>query len=324
MDLAVCPFFGSLAHLPMMDYNVSKINWIDVFPISFGSEEVKEKIVRFRLKSLVLALVAVCLCPARAQNQQTSLSLEDFAWLYSPKTARVGTVAEQKIGTGFMFLEESDARRFIAAMENPPSHQQVGVIAPVGLQWFGVYSYDPIGYVKDDEKDALDSAKLLKALQEGDVEGNKERRRLGYPELHTIGWAREPHYDVRTHNLEWGVKLRGSNGEETVNYHTRFLGRGGVMSVILVCAPQELDAVLPSFKEGLTGFAYTTGNKYSEYRQGDRLADIGLTALIAGGAAAVAVKAGVFKWLWKVIVGVVIAVGALFKKIFGGAKGGGE
>jgi len=51
--------------------------------------------------------------------------------------------------------------------------------------------------------------------------------------------------------------------------------------------------------------------------KGDKVAEYGLTGLIVGGAAAVAAKAGVFKWLWKVILAGIVGIGAFFKKLFG-------
>jgi uncharacterized membrane-anchored protein len=68
---------------------------------------------------------------------------------------------------------------------------------------------------------------------------------------------------------------------------------------------------------------FTPGNLYEDYKPGvDKIASYGLAALIAGGIAA---KAGLFKWLIagliafkKVIPVAVVALFALFKRIFGG------
>jgi uncharacterized membrane-anchored protein len=51
----------------------------------------------------------------------------------------------------------------------------------------------------------------------------------------------------------------------------------------------------------MQGFSYTSGNRYAEFMKGDKVAGYGLTALIAGGAAAAAVKTGLFAKLFKVI-----------------------
>jgi len=54
--------------------------------------------------------------------------------------------------------------------------------------------------------------------------------------------------------------------------------------------------------------------------KGDKVAQYGLAALVVGGAAAVAVKSGIFKWLWKVILVVGVAVAAFLKSLFAGRR----
>jgi uncharacterized membrane-anchored protein len=110
-----------------------------------------------------------------------------------------------------------------------------------------------------------------------------------------------------------------------VNYSSRLLGRSGVMSAVLVSDPGTLAADTLQFKTALRQFSYVPGEKYSEFKSGDRIAEYGLAALIVGGAAAVATKkgfwsllAGFFAAFWKVLVGVGVAalagLGSLFKR----------
>lgn len=134
-----------------------------------------------------------------------------------------------------------------------------------------------------------------------------------------IGWEHPPHYDEVTHNLEWAVRAE-SEGSPVVNFNTRLLGRGGVMEVTLVTDPALLAETLPKFKAMLSGFDFNQGQKYAEFRAGDKMAAYGLTGLIVGGGAAVLAKSGAFKWIWKAIVAAVVGLGALFKKIFSREK----
>jgi len=114
------------------------------------------------------------------------------------------------------------------------------------------------------------------------------------------GLATSPHYETQTNRLEWAVTGKDlKSNVEVVNFNTRILGRGGVMSVVLIAEPQDLSAATDEFKSTLAGFSYSPGQRYAEYRPGDKVAKYGLAALVTGGAAAIAVKTG----LWKVIVG---------------------
>jgi uncharacterized membrane-anchored protein len=139
------------------------------------------------------------------------------------------------------------------------------------------------------------------------------------PAIYTAGWAVPPRYDQTTKRLEWGVQLRGEDGHPLVNYKIRLLGRRGVMHAILVTTPERLDRDVAEFKAALVGYTFVSGERYSEFRAGDRVAEYGLAALVLGGAAAVATKSGFLKAFGKLIVvgvaGLGAAVVALLRKL---------
>jgi uncharacterized membrane-anchored protein len=178
-----------------------------------------------------------------------------------------------------------------------------------------VFEFDDVGYVKDDDKDSLDAGALLDSIKAGTEAGNKERQRRGWATMTIIGWEQPPHYNDVTHNLEWAVKAT-SEGQPVVNHNTRLLGRGGVMEVTLVTDPATLTETLPKFKTMLQGFEFKQGQRYAEFRAGDKTAAYGLTGLIVGGTAAALVKTGAFKWLWKALVAAFVGLSALVKKLF--------
>ena len=93
------------------------------------------------------------------------------------------------------------------------------------------------------------------------------------------------------------------------------------MEATLVTDPELLEASLAPFRALLGGFNYREGHRYAEYQQGDKIAEYGLMALVAGGAGALAVKSGLFAKLFKgfgkLIIFGVVAIGGLFAKLFG-------
>ena len=91
----------------------------------------------------------------------------------------------------------------------------------------------------------------------------------------------------------------------------------------LVVSPDGLSAALPVFKDLLKDYKFISGEKYAEYRPGDKLAKYGLAALITGGAAAAAVKLGLFGYLalffkkiGKLVIILVVGVAAFFKRLY--------
>lgn len=244
----------------------------------------------------------------------------DVKWHSGPTRGRLASQASVKVPTGYVFAEADDTRTLMEMMGNPTTGQETGFLAPRSQDWFLVFEFESVGYVKDDDKASLDADAMLESIMKGTEQSNAERRKRGWSEIEVSGWETEPHYDDVTHNLEWGI--RGTSaGEPLVNYNVRLLGRRGVTSVTLVCDPQQVAEVLPKARTMLAGFRYEEGSRYEEFRAGDKVAKYGLTALVAGGAAAVALKSGLLKYLWKLLVIGGAAVAAFFKRIFGRSSG---
>jgi uncharacterized membrane-anchored protein len=192
-----------------------------------------------------------------------------------------------------------------------------------------IFEFDDIGYVKDDEKNDLDADELLSTMKEGQEAANEQRKKMGLGELEIMGWAVPPRFNDQTKNLEWAIILKSkSDGGTNINHNTRLLGRKGVMEVTLMCSPEELQGLLPGYQKILEGFSYTQGETYAEYKSGDKIAEYGLTALVAGGGAYALAKSGllgklglIFAKMGKaailVVVGVFVAIKKLFSKLFG-------
>jgi uncharacterized membrane-anchored protein len=242
-------------------------------------------------------------------------NFEGVKWQKGPSVGDLGTTAQVKVPEGYLFAGAQDTRTIMEANHNPITGREMGFVAPAGEDWFAVFEFDDVGYVKDDEKDSLDSDALLKSIKDGTAQGNQERIKRGWPTMTILGWETPPRYNDITHNLEWAIRAQ-SEGAPVVNHNTRVLGRGGVMEVTLVTNPAVLAETLPKFKAMLEGFQFRQGHKYAEFRAGDKTAAYGLTGLIVGGGAAVALKTGAFKWLWKLLAAGAAGVAALAKKLF--------
>jgi len=167
---------------------------------------------------------------------------------------------------------------------------------------------------------------MLKAIKEGNEYANKERAKMGVPPLHVTGWQQPPKYNPETHNLEWAIQGE-SEGETIVNYNTRILGRKGVMEASLVVSPDKLAGTMAAYQAVLQNYDFKQGERYAEYRPGDKIAKYGLAALITGGAAVVAVKTGLFaylllfaKKLWILIVAAIAGIARFFKRLVHGRE----
>lgn len=282
----------------------------------------------------ILSVVCICALIALGQSHKRRSSpspspspvaiggldpLENVKWQEGPSIGDLGTTAQVHVPAGYVFAGAADTRLIMEANHNPLTGKEVGFVAPTGEGWFAVFEFQDVGYVRDDEKHTLDADALLESIKAGTEEGNKERIRRGWATMTIVGWAQPPRYDETTHNLEWAVRAE-SSGAPIINHNTRLLGRGGVMEVTLVTDPATLATDLPKFKTMLAGFDFNTGQKYAEFRKGDKMAEYGLTGLIVGGTTAVLVKSGAFKWLWKALIAVGILAMGVIRKIFSRRK----
>jgi uncharacterized membrane-anchored protein len=251
-----------------------------------------------------------------AAHAEIRQKLNALHWVNGPQRVQLFGKASLQVPDGYVFLDQADTAKLQALQHDLSSGTQY-FFAPKGGNWEVFFHYSDDGYVKDDEK--IDAAALLKNIEDNTQAGNSQRRERGWDELQVVGWQTPPHYDAQSNRLEWAIDAKNMRTNTAiVNFNTRILGRGGVTSAVLVSSPQTLDEAIGAFKETLNGFEYSSGQRYAEYKPGDKVAKYGLAALITGGAAAIAVKTG----LWKVILGGLVAgwkfIAAAAVAVFGG------
>lgn len=274
------------------------------------------------------ALLAWCLSGggAAAQNDKLLESISEPG-----PVGKMRDIAVIKVPDNCRFISKpANIKKFNDLTKNLHSPQDCGFLVPTDAGWFIAFAFDDIGKVPDDEKDKINAAELLSSMRENEVEANKERKRQGFPALTIVGWEKPPFFDDKTKNLTWALKLN-TEGTENVNYEARILGRRGVMRATLVCGVDELKELIPVFDGVIAGYTYNDGQKYSDWKSGDKVAAIGLTGLIAGGAGVLAAKSGLLQLLLKggkaVFVAIAAAIAGIvgfFKKLFGRGQAAAE
>lgn len=133
---------------------------------------------------LLLALLSIAADAADRPNPITRLE-----WQYGPRTAKLGDQAQIVIPEGFAYLSAAETKKFMALNENTSSEGEY-LVAPQNLQWFTIFRFDPVGFVKDD--DTIDAAALLKSISDSQTAGNQERKNRGWTTLTIKGWRFPP------------------------------------------------------------------------------------------------------------------------------------
>jgi uncharacterized membrane-anchored protein len=286
----------------------------------------------FRAAGATLAVAAGLLpwlAPGGAYAQQQKVAPPQIRWQDGPVQADLGNVAQIQVPEGFKFTGIEGTKKVMELMGNPPGQKELGMLLPDSASaddqegdWFILFEFDPIGYVKDEDQKNLSAeaiATILDSIRRGNDAANEERKRRGWSVINVVGWEQQPAYDPSSHNLVWAIRgssQEGGKQNDSVNYNTRILGREGVLSANLVVDPGKLRAIVPTYQKLIKGVTFKPGKSYAEMRAGDKIAEYGLIGLITGGVGAVAVKTGFFtKFLKPILVGIVVAFGAVIKGI---------
>ena len=276
-----------------------------------------------------LALLLAIVTPVAAQGdteQAIAPELQAFLDNLHPETGTI-SIPEAKanldLGDRYVFYDAQDAKAILVRLwGNPPeaTNDVLGLVMPAGTSpisdsWGAVITFDPIGYVSDDDAADVDYDDLLETMQEGARASADERRKAGYPAIDVVGWAQRPAYDKRTHSVVWAQNLEFDDQDvNTLNYDVRTLGRYGVLSLNLVSVMPDLDKVRSAAKDFAAQASFDPGARYADFNPSvDREADYGIGGLVAAGVGvAAAKKLGIFAILLKFLKPLLLGVVALF------------
>ena len=284
-------------------------------------------------------LLFTLLVAATAFAQERPKSREEAEALVSTLRFKEGQVslrsglATLHVPAGFRFLDAEDAGKVIFQLwGNPPGEKPLGMLMnqadPLSREsWAVIITFSDDGYVKDQDAEKIDYGKLLEQMKSDVESANTARTKKGYSTIELVGWAEPPRYDRATHKLYWAKELKfGGETQDTLNYNIRMLGRRGVLVLNAVASMTQLPEIEQATPKILAAIDFNQGNRYVDFSEsaGDKVATYGVAALVAGG---IAVKAGLFKGLWVVLLAAkkfiiigVAAVVAWFRKIFGKKK----
>lgn len=294
--------------------------------------------MKIRYSALLLAVFLTLAVSMRAQQDTNVIPARIVSLLKSLKYQQgeidlQGGLAKLTVPTNFNYLGPDDAETVLVKLwGNPPDEQKpLGLLIPAGMTpvssnaWVVTIDYSEEGFVKDNDANKINYDDLLKKMQKGVSEENKERKKEGYPTVDLLGWAAPPHYDTATHKLYWAKKLKfeGEDGN-TLNYNIRILGRKGVLELNAVAGLDQFEAIDKQTPEILGMVDFKEGNRYADFDpKVDKVAKYGIATLVAGGALAAAAKFGLLKGLWifilaakKFIIIGIVALAAFFKKLF--------
>lgn len=269
---------------------------------------------------LPILFTALCLVPAHAEDGREDPGhqhpgmvsprkvMEGLPWK-TEGSGDIGGIAEIRIPPGYRFVGPKDTVTLLKLKTNLINGNELGYIAPTDDSWYVLFQFDACGYVRDDEREGLDADAILSDLRDQQDAANRDLRRRNLDTLEIIDWNKPPSYQTGTHNLEWAVRLRTSDGVEVVNHYTKLLGRRGVMDVVLVSDEAGMSRVLPEYRKLLAGYSFKQDEAYASHQNGDKVSHIGLSGLILKGDNPVGDPPNWFdRWIFPVLALILVSV----------------
>ena len=201
-----------------------------------------------------------------------------------------GGQAILEVPQGYYYLNQDDAAKVLMEIWDNPDGESLGMIFPAaGLptdpaSWGIVLTWDPAGYVSDEDANTIDFGDLLQGMREDTADENNWRAEQGFPKITLVGWAEEPSYDKATRKLHWAKELNFEGSEaNTLNYNLRALGRKGVLQLNFVAGISQLEEIKSALPEVAQMTAFAEGARYADFDPSvDKVAAYGIGGLIAG------------------------------------------
>jgi uncharacterized membrane-anchored protein len=237
-------------------------------------------------------------------------------------------LARIHLGEEFRYLDSSQTNRVLQAWGNPANANTLGMVVATGMtvtqedSWAVILTSMDDGHVNDDDANDINFDEVLEEMKRDSREASARRVQAGLSPLTLEGWAERPHYDRGAHLLYWAKDLSSGQGEHTLNYAVRVLGRTNVLELNAVASMRQLSSIRGPMETLRQRITFEQGRRYTDFvPSADRVAAYGIGALVAG---KIIAKAGLFKVLLglliagkKLVVAAFVGIAAAARSWFG-------
>ncbi|HYM30535.1 MAG TPA: DUF2167 domain-containing protein [Candidatus Cybelea sp.] len=282
------------------------------------------------LAALVLASFAMFVGPAAADvprsEAERQAAVQSLPWQQGGSYHLDKSQSTLNVPRKYPMLLGADATRFMELVNGnkQPDNIEAVVIDPEAE---AIMEFKTIreGYVKFDDWADVDAAAMLIDIQKNTESANKERTANGMPPVEVVGWLYTPALDKAAQTVRWGLEGR-SEGHRIINASVLSFGRYGYEQMIWIgSADQPSTKFVDAMRQA---HAFDDGARYADFRDGDKVAEYGIAALIAGAVGAKAVaKFGLlaaalilFKKAWIIVAAAALGGLAAIRRFFGRSR----
>lgn len=289
------------------------------------------------LQTMLLALAAMLLSSPAVAGQagypETEAALmselQNMPWQGAGTLQMDASNSSLKISDGWEFLTADSGQRYLYLMNGTEFELVEGVAVNWDTEEMVTFEHYDVGYVTLDDWEDMDADALLKQIIDGTEAANKERVEMGISAMRVVGWLQEPYLDRETNAAYWAIEAVDEESGPVINYVAMKLGRNGYEEITWVGDKERFTGAPATMTAMLDAHRYNAGFRYADFTTGDKLAGVGIAALVAasagggskGRAGLLAALALMLKKFGAAVVAAFAAVGAGIKRFFTGQTG---
>lgn len=233
--------------------------------------------------SLVVLLCCLAITPGvSGLSREDSLSryerLDSSDLLSASFSYKVGEqvlnqLAVLKVPQGYRLLEGDQARVLVEQLwGNPENPNTLGVlipqrVSPTDKEVGGIIiSFEPTGYLNDDDAQRINYNRLLYSMKEELQEDNLLKGGRSVGAIKTVDWAFPPYFNKSNHSLHLAKVFKfESKLSPFLNYEVRLLGRNGALCLTAIGKASDLQKIKAQLESVLEYTQFTFGNRYEDF-----------------------------------------------------------
>ena len=164
------------------------------------------------------------------------------------------------------------------------------------------------GFIKIDDWKDVDTNTMIKEMNDEAKTWVEDSKAKNIDYVTNLSWVMKPELDKQKNMVYYAYKVEWSNDTVTLESKSLVLGRSGHAEITFVTSYKEnasLKVISKSNKDKASTFKFESEKTYSEYKTGDKVAAVGIGALLAATLGVKALKPGLL-----------ITLGILLKKFW--------
>ena len=230
-----------------------------------------------------------------------------------------GTGGSIKIDSSEIFLTGNDVNQYSYWTWGYPDYSLMLIRSGADTIYV---EHEGGGYVSIDDWKNVDTNAMIKELNDNAKTVVQDRKAKNLPYATKFSWVHKPQLDRQKNMVYYAYKVEWSDDAISLESLSLVLGRKGYTTVTFVTNYDKnisLAAVSKRNKDKASTFIYDEGEMYSNFKTGDKIAAVGIGALLATTLGVKALKPGLLvglalllKKFWFIILLPLAFIGKLF------------